>query len=68
MVVDYNIYVLCGDGCLMEGIFYEVVFFVGYLKLGKLVVLYDLNDILLDGDLNEFFLEDIEFRFWVVGW
>lgn len=67
-VVDHNTYVLCGDGCLMEGISYEAASLAGHLKLGKLVVLYDSNDISLDGDLNESFSEDIELRFRAAGW
>lgn len=67
-VVDHYIYVLVFDGDLMEGILYEVVLFVGYNKLSKLVVLYDLNDILLDGELNKVFFENIKVCFEVYGW
>lgn len=52
-------YILVGDGDLMEGIFYEVMFMVGYMKFGKFIVLYDFNDILLDGELNFLFGENI---------
>ncbi|MBO9600402.1 MAG: transketolase, partial [Cohnella sp.] len=67
-VVDHHTYVICGDGDLMEGISGESVSLAGHLKLGKLVVLYDSNDISLDGELNMSFSENIEGRFESCGW
>ncbi|NBC67665.1 transketolase [Paenibacillus sacheonensis] len=61
-VVDHYTYALVGDGCLMEGISYEAMSMAGHMKLGKLVVLYDSNDISLDGDLNLSFGEDVKKR------
>lgn len=58
-IIDYNMYVLVGDGDLMEGVVYEVMLMVGYMKFGKLIVLYDLNEILFDGELGIVFFEDI---------
>ncbi|MBC2243230.1 transketolase [Listeria booriae] len=67
-VIDHHTFVLCGDGCLMEGISYEASSLAGHLKLGKLIVLYDSNDISLDGDLAQSFSEDIDLRFRSAGW
>lgn len=67
-VVDHHTYVICGDGDLMEGISGESVSLAGHLKLGKLVVLYDSNDISLDGELNMAFSENIKGRFESCGW
>lgn len=67
-VVDHYTYALCGDGDLMEGVASEAVSLAGHLKLGKLVVLYDSNDITLDGELNKSFSEDVKGRFEAYGW
>ena len=67
-VVDHHTYVLCGDGDLMEGISYEAASLAGTLKLNKLIVLYDSNDICLDGPLNKVFTEDMKKRFKGLGW
>ncbi|THF84726.1 transketolase [Cohnella fermenti] len=61
-VVDHYSYALVGDGCLMEGISYEAMSMAGHMKLGKLIVLYDSNDVSLDGELNYSFGENIQKR------
>ncbi|WP_223588183.1 transketolase [Neobacillus bataviensis] len=61
-VIDHYTYALIGDGDLMEGISYEAMSMAGHMKLGKLIALYDSNDISLDGSLNLSFSEDIKKR------
>lgn len=67
-VIDYYTYVLAGDGDLMEGISYEACSLAGTLKLNKLIVLYDSNDICLDGTTDKTFRENISMRFISQGW
>ncbi|XQY91369.1 transketolase [Metabacillus sp. HB246100] len=67
-VVDHYTYSICGDGDLMEGISSEAASLAGHLKLGRLIVLYDSNDISLDGDLDRSFSENVEQRFTAQGW
>ncbi|MDT3426021.1 transketolase [Paenibacillus forsythiae] len=67
-VIDHYTYAICGDGDLMEGISSEAASLAGHLKLGKLVVLYDSNDISLDGKLNLSFSENVAQRFEAYGW
>ncbi|TXC91381.1 transketolase [Metabacillus litoralis] len=67
-VVDHFTYAICGDGDLMEGISSESASLAAHLKLGRLVVLYDSNDISLDGDLDRSFSENVEQRFIAQGW
>lgn len=67
-VVDHYTYAICGDGDLMEGISSEAASMAGHLQLGKLIVLYDSNDISLDGDLNLAFSENVAQRFDAYGW
>jgi transketolase len=67
-VVDHYTYAICGDGDLMEGISNETASLAGHLKLGKLVVLYDSNDISLDGELSLSFSESVKSRFEGYNW
>ncbi|MES9685679.1 transketolase [Gottfriedia acidiceleris] len=67
-VVDHFTYSICGDGDLMEGVSAEAASLAGHLQLGRLVVLYDSNDISLDGELNRSFSESVEDRFKAYGW
>lgn len=67
-LVNHFTYSVCGDGDLMEGVSAEAASLAGHLKLGRLVVLYDSNDISLDGDLNKSFSESVKDRFQSYGW
>ena len=62
-VVDHYTYVLGGDGCMMEGISYEAFSLAGTLGLEKLIVLYDSNNISIEGDTNIAFRENVRQRF-----
>ncbi len=67
-LLDYNIYVLCSDGDLMEGISYEAASFAGTNHLDNLIVLYDSNGVSLDGTTKNTFTENIGDRFKAMGW
>lgn len=67
-VIDHYTYTLVGDGDLMEGISYEAMSMGGHMKLGKLIALYDSNDISLDGELNLSFSENIQKRAESANW
>ena len=67
-IVDYYTYVLCGDGDLMEGVSYEACSLAGTLKLNKLIVLYDSNQVCLDGKTADTFTENVANRFIAQGW
>ena len=67
-IVDHYQYVICGDGDLMEGVTSEASSLAGHLGLGKLVVLYDSNDICLDGKTSDSFGEDVLKRYESYGW
>ena len=67
-VIKYKVYVLCGDGDLMEGISYEAASLAGTLNLDNLIVLYDSNNISLDGDTSNTFTENVLDRFKSMGW
>jgi len=60
--IDNKIYVLCSDGDLMEGVAYEALSLAGHLKLDNLIILYDANDVTLDGLLNKAFSENMQKR------
>lgn len=68
-LVDHYTYALLGDGCMMEGVTAEAASFAGQQKLGKLIWLYDSNDITLDGPTSlSFSTEDVAARFRAYGW
>ncbi len=65
---SYNVYALCGDGCLMEGISSEAASMAGHLKLSNLCWIYDNNQITIEGGTDLAFSEDVEGRFQAYGW
>ena len=67
-IVNHYTYALCGDGCMQEGIENEAASLAGALKLGKLIVFYDKNDITIEGNVNITFNEDVGKRHEAMGW
>ncbi len=67
-VVDHRTYAVCGDGCMMEGISSEAASLAGTLKLDKLTLLYDDNEISIEGNTDIAFREDVGARFLAYGW
>jgi transketolase (EC 2.2.1.1) len=67
-LVDHRTYVIAGDGCLMEGISHESIDFAGHLRLGRLIVLWDDNQITIDGPTSLSTSLDQKARFAAAGW
>ena len=67
-IFDYNIYAVCGDGCLMEGIASEAASLAGHLGLDNLCWIYDNNHITIEGNTRLAFTEDVAARFLAYGW
>ena len=67
-IMDHYTYAICGDGDLMEGVSQEASSMAGHMKLGKLIVLYDSNDISLDGPTSKAFTENVGARYEAYGW
>jgi transketolase len=67
-IFDYNVYAVCGDGCLMEGIASEAASLAGHLGLDNLCWIYDNNHITIEGNTRIAFTEDVAARFLAYGW
>jgi transketolase len=67
-IFDYNIYAVCGDGCMMEGVASEAASLAGHLGLDNLCWIFDNNHITIEGNTNITFTEDIASRFQAYGW
>ena len=67
-IMNHYTYVLCGDGCLQEGLSQEAISFAGHQKLNKLILFYDANQVTLDGGLDLSFSEDVKGRFVASEW
>jgi transketolase len=67
-IVDHHTYVICGDGCLMEGVSQEAISLAGHMKLNRLIVLWDDNNISIDGPITLTSSENMPARFRAAGW
>ena len=67
-IFDYNVYAICGDGCLMEGVGAEAASLAGHLELDNLCWIYDNNHITIEGNTRIAFTEDVAARFLGYGW
>lgn len=67
-LIDFDVYSLCGDGCMMEGISSEAASLAGHLRLSKLCWIYDSNRITIEGHTALAFSEDVATRFMAYGW
>ncbi|MFL0356800.1 transketolase [Erythrobacter sp. GH1-10] len=67
-LVDHRTWVIAGDGCLMEGINHEAIGLAGHLHLGRLIVLWDDNNITIDGSADLSTSEDVKARYEATGW
>ena len=67
-MIDYDVYALCGDGCMMEGVTGEAASLAGHLKLSNLCWIYDNNRITIEGRTDLAFSEDVAARFLAYGW
>jgi len=67
-LIDHKIYCLCGDGDLQEGISYEACALAGHLKLKNLILIYDSNEITIEGDTSIAWSEDVQMRFEAQKW
>lgn len=67
-LIDHYTYVFMGDGCVMEGISYEACSLAGHWKLGKLIAIYDANNICIDGTIDLVFSENVVKRYESMGW
>jgi transketolase len=67
-IVDHHTYVICGDGCLMEGVSQEAISLAGHMRLNRLIVMWDDNNISIDGPVTLSSSENIPARFVAAGW
>ena len=67
-MIDYNVYAICGDGCMMEGVSGEAASLAGHLRLSNLCWIYDNNKITIEGNTSWAFSEDVATRFIAYGW
>ncbi len=67
-IISHNTYCFCGDGCLMEGVALEAISVAGNLALNKLILLYDKNNITIEGELEKANTEDVELKFKACNW